>query len=336
MSKIKLPKIPKEIFLPHIAFILVQLIWGAANPIIKATLPFIPPFTFLYLRFLIVGILVFPYLAMALKRQPIHKQDYLNFFLLGLFSQTSIILVFWALKYTTALDVGIISIVAALLTVYSGHFFYNEKIDNRMKIGLAIASIGTLAVIIEPVITRVANNTPLTCRVLGNILALIYNLLYVAYIVWSKMSMGQDSKVLKRTLKFINIKPMKKTYSPALIVCVTFYVGLLTIMPFALLEVFGVFGEEPFDIFSMGPQGWAGVLYMAGVSSIVAYILNQWALSKTEVSDQAIYSYIHPLFVVPFAYLFLNEVPNKVMIISTFFIVIGVIIAEKANMEHRV
>ena len=64
------------------AFLGANLIWGAASAVIKYTLEYIPPFTFLFLRFLIVCVIVLPITAYQLKKEPVHKNDYLNFFLL--------------------------------------------------------------------------------------------------------------------------------------------------------------------------------------------------------------------------------------------------------------
>ena len=75
-------------------------------------------------------------------------------------------------------------------------------------------------------------------------------------------------------------------------------------------------------------HGILGLLYMSLFSSIVAFILYQWALDKGRVSESAIFGYLGPVFSFPIAHLLLGEVPTTSLIISAVIVVIGVIIAE--------
>src|SRR3990170_2906716 len=81
MPKKLVPGIINDNFIKvQAAFLGANLIWGAAGAVIKYTLEYIPPFTFLYLRFLIVCVIVLPITIYQLKKKPIRKADYLNFF----------------------------------------------------------------------------------------------------------------------------------------------------------------------------------------------------------------------------------------------------------------
>jgi len=321
-------KLPKNLTLPYIAILITTLIWGAAGPIIKYTLSYIPPLTFLFLRFLIVCIILLPYLFVELRRTKINKRDYLNFFLLGLFAQTSILLIFLGLNYTTALDAAIIGIMGPILSIVAGHYFYKDKIDTKIKVGLSLASIGTLFVIIEPALTG-NGKVAIEHRIFGNLLILLYHFFWVVYIIWSKMSMGERSALLKKTLSFVHLKPMTKKYSPTLITGLTFYVGLITLIPLSIIE--NLNRTSYFDILSIDPRGLLGLLYMALLSSIMAYMCYQWSLDHLKVSQIAFFGYLAPIFTVPIAYILLGEIPNKVMVIGAVFIALGVYIAEKRH-----
>jgi drug/metabolite transporter (DMT)-like permease len=265
------------------------------------------------------------------KKIHINKKDLWNFFLLGVFSQTAIAIVFYSLKYTTVLDNAIITILGTILIVFAGHYFYREKVDQKLKIGLILASIGTLIVILEPALTGDhGNSIEITKRLWGNVLAMLYNVTWVIYIVWSKMSMGQSSPMLKKTLSFIHIKPMHHPYPPTFIAAVTFYVGLATLIPLALWENLSEH-QTYFNINNLGIEAIWGILYMAILSSIVAYMLNQWALETGKIRDAAVFSYIGIVFSFPIAFLLLGEVPNTYMIIGGAIIAFGVFIAELKN-----
>ncbi|HNS71174.1 MAG TPA: DMT family transporter [bacterium] len=312
------------------AFLFVNLIWGAANPIIKYTLEYIPPFTFLFLRLLIVCIILLPYVSALLLKNNINKKDYPNFILLGLLSQSSIAIIFLALKYTASMDATIISIIGGAMIIYLGHKLYGEKMNNFIKYGVFITIAGTLLTVFEPLVGNNHNSIPTHYRVAGNALAVIYNLTWVVYVIWSKMNSNPEKFKggVKVILTKFKIKPMTKNYPPSLIAVLSMYVGLFTTIPLAVLENLGIFEANTFLMNQIDIHGILGLLYMSLFSSIVAFILYQWALDKGRVSESAIFGYLGPVFSFPIAHLLLGEVPTTSLIISAVIVVIGVIIAE--------
>jgi len=161
-------------------------------------------------------------------------------------------------------------------------------------------------------------------------LIFLYNITWVIFIIWSKMSMGERSPLLKKTLSFIHLKPMTKEYPPTLITSISMFVGLITVTPLVLLEILGVFGPiQYFNIMDMGAKGFSGLLYMSLLSSIAAYVIYQKALKYVNVSDTAFFGYLSPIFTLPIAYLLLNEIPNIFVITGAIFIAIGIYIAGK-------
>lgn len=316
----------------YAGMLLTTIIWGAAGPIIKYTGSFIPPLTFLFLRFLIVCIVLLPYTIIELIENNINKKDYLNFFLLGISSQTSLALLFIGLKYTTSLDAAIIGLVGPILSITAGHYFYKDSIGKSTVVGIFLAALGTGLIAIEPILANGQSGISTKERIFGNVLVILYNLFWVVYVVWSKMSMGEKSPELKKALSFIRIKPMSKIYPPTLITALTFYVGLLTVIPFAIAENLTL--TTYFDILSIDSRGLIGLFYMALLSSIVAYIVYQKSLDKLDVSEAAFFGYLSPIFTLPVAYILLKEVPNIYMVLGAFLIITGVVVA--GNKSKRV
>jgi drug/metabolite transporter (DMT)-like permease len=320
-----------NLLLPHIALVLATILWGAANPIIKLTLGYVPPLTFLFLRFLASCMLLLPYVIYQIQKTKIAKIDLVNFFLFGLLSQTSLVFIFVGLEYTTVLETTIIGVLGSIMVVAAGHYFYNDKVNNKVKTGLMIATLGTLFVIVEPLINNSFLDKQIQERVFGNSLILLYNVTWVIYIVWSKFSLsGEKSKLMKRGLSFIHLKKMTREYSSTFLTAISLYVGLITILPLALLENLGLLGKvSSFDMFAIDGRGILGILYMAVGSSIVAYMVYHWSLKYVTVSDTAFFGYLSPIVTLPFSYLFLGEVPNQFMFIGSMVIALGVVIAEK-------
>ncbi|NMB70054.1 DMT family transporter [candidate division WWE3 bacterium] len=320
-------ELPKKVVLSYIGLVVSYVIWSAATPIIKLTLDFIPPYTFLFLRFLIVGIILLPYVIYLLQVNRVARQDYLNIALLGVFSQSSLIILFVALQYTTSLDATIIGILGPLLSMVAGHYFYKDRINAKVKLGTVITLIGALIVTIEPLLISgdSVETVDSVKRFYGNILILIYNLSFLLYVIWAKISLGQTPRILKKTLHFIHLKPMSKEYPAGVTTALSFYVGLLTMIPAAIVENLTT---SPVDVMSMGVKPIIGLLYMAVFSSIIAYFAFERSLDNVTVSDTALMGYTQPLLTLPFAYLLLKELPTPGMVFGCGVIFTGILIAE--------
>ena len=206
--------------------------------------------------------------------------------------------------------------------------YYKEKVGLPVKIGVLVATLGTLLIVLEPLWSGNTTGGSAFVRIAGNITAVLYNVSFAAYIIISKRVLGQKSKVLTKLFKKIRVAPMRKRYSPFVETSLTFFVAFVTILPFTIAENLGWFGNR---VFAMEGINWisiAGILYMAVFSSIIAYIAFEWGLKKAAATDSAIFSYMGPIFTLPFAFFLLGEIPTEITITGALIIATGVIIAE--------
>lgn len=325
-----LPKPPKtKEFYALLAMLVATAIWGFAPPIIKYTLDFIPVFSFLFYRFLIVCVVLFPFVYLELRRQNVSLKELPALAVSGLTGQTSLVILFLGLKYTSSLEVAVIGIIAPLLMVVAGHYFFSEKVKKNIQIGLIITSVGTVILAIGPILDSNSVSASATLRIWGNILVIIYNLFWTAHVLWSKRLRGENSQALDKTAKFFGIPVPRKKYSSQLITGVSFYVGLVTMIPLYILESSGRLGGSGFNIANLNPSGWVGLLYMAFLSSIVAYGLFEWSLKYLKVTDTVIFSYIAPIFTLPAAFFILGELPTKDLVLGSAIVALGIIVAER-------
>ncbi len=322
-------KLPVNFVSAYLALLVATAIWGAAVPIIKATLNDVPIFTFLFYRFLIVCILLLPAIFIALKKNPIDRRDYNNLILLGLTAQVGIVLVFVGINFTSSIDAAIIGAIGPILILAAGNYFYHERLKFMTKIGVLIATAGTLVIILEPLFFEIQNHTSPELRVLGNILVLTYNVAFAAYVILSKHMGGRRPVTENKTFRIYHIQPMQKKYSPFLQTAVTFYIALAVIIPLYVMESMGIFGTHNFTLQNINIYPVMGILYMSVFSSIAAYTLFEWGVTKGTVKDTAIFGYLGPLFTIPFSYLILREVPTTTALMGMAIITLGVVIAEK-------
>ena len=147
--------------------------------------------------------------------------------------------------------------------------------------------------------------------------------------------MGEVTPTIKKGLHFLHMKPMTKKYPPVLLMSLSFFVGMATLIPLALLENLNVFGKVEYSLMFLDKTAVFGLMYMVLLSSIAAYFLFEWSLTKVTVSDTAILGYLQAVFTLPFAYMLLGELPTKYALIGGAIIAVGVIIAESSYHLHK-
>ncbi len=117
-----------------LAILTVVAIWGLAGPVIVWTLRLIPPFTFLFLRFLIAAIVLLPFALKAKFWREITRENFPTLLGLSLLGTTfGLGVLFYGYQFTTALDGSLIALTAPLLIIAGGAFFLKEEITQREK-----------------------------------------------------------------------------------------------------------------------------------------------------------------------------------------------------------
>jgi drug/metabolite transporter (DMT)-like permease len=274
-------------------------------------------------------LVILPSTIAHIQQQPIKSKEIPILILLGILSQTSLAFTFLGYQYSLAIDASIITVISPVLSIAAGHYYFKEKITPRTALGITLATIGTILVIIEPLFINTSSLVAREIRITGNALILAGTLSFLIYTLWSKFALGENSAQIREIFHKLHLFKLEKGRSPILLTFITFYVGLATMVPLVILENNGFMGGHSFDIASISFVGILGVIYMAIFSSIVAYTLFQWALTKVTIADTAFFNYLSPIFTLPCAYLLLAEIPTKITFIGGAIIGMGVIIAEQ-------
>lgn len=285
----------------YIMLFVVAVIWGIASPIIKFTLQGFDPLTFLTYRFglsTVLAIIIFFFVGWHIPRD---KKTFWLMILYGFLTSTvSLGFLFLGLKNTTVLDSSLITLASPLIISVAGVLFLKENITKKEKIGMAIAMLGTIVTIIEPLTQNLNGMSGLT----GNILVL-------GYVIFTAIG-----AVLAKKLLRAGVRPLTMTNF-------SFIIGFLSLLPFTLLS--GV----SFSTYHLVPISYhLGVFYMAILSGSFAYYLYNRAQKTIEISEASVFSYLYPVFSAPLAVLWLGEKITPVFIIGAVIISIGVAIAE--------
>ena len=247
---------------------------------------------------------------------------------MGITGQAAILIVFWAINYTSPIDVALIGAIGPLVTLTAGSIIYKEKLNKYVKYGVLIAVLGALVVILEPILSSVRNHSPIYLRIIGNILMVFYTICFSAYIILSKHMFGRRPVGENRLFERFGIRPMSRKYPEVLIVALTFFVALAAIIPLYVWE--STTGGKALALPGtfLSPL-LIGIVYMAIFSSIVAYMCFEWGVSRATVVDTAIFGYLDPLFNIPASFILLGYVPTVPALFGSAIIALGVVIAEK-------
>lgn len=282
----------------YLALITCSVIWGIAPPIIKNTLKYVSPVSFLFFRFLLASLLVLVPVIIKFKKIRPSKKEVLFYLFLGfLATPLNLLLLFWGINKTTAMDASLISIVSPILIVLGGSLFLKEKVSRTELVGTALAVAGILLTVIQPIFDNQLN---VFKNITGNLLVLAGTFVWVTYTLMAKK---------------------QPKFDPFLLIGLSFIVGLLTITPLYFWES----RQFSTPLFAFNQKAFAGIIFMAVFSSIIAYWAYAYGLTKIEASEAAVFTYLQPVFSIPISVIFLKEPLTVPFAIGATLIIAGVI-----------
>lgn len=281
----------------YIALFLTSLLWGLAPPVIKYSLKFVTPVSFLFYRFTLACLIfAVPLIYKTIKTKP-SVYEVGQYLLLGFLSTPlNLLLYFWGIDKTSAINASILAILSPIMIILGGVFFLREKVTKKESIGIIIAVIGTIILILAPYfgqkISFLSNLTGALLIIAGDIVWAVFTLL---------------AKRIKN-----------QRLDPFIISAFSFVVGWFVLLPLFLTEK-----ANGFDT-----RALPGIIYMAVFSSVIAYSAYTYGLKKIEASEASVFTYLQPLFAIPAAVIFLGEKLTIYLVVGAILITLGVFVCE--------
>ncbi len=280
-----------------VMLLLVVVIWAGSFIFIKLGLSEIPPITLALIRFVVA----FPVLAVAafIKDNGVRvawRKHFLLFTVLALTGVTLLyIFQFYALSFTTAAAGAIIINITVVFIALLSAVFLHEKLNKRKAFGILLAFFGVVIVISNESLGGFGFS-PL--EFLGGILMVVSAFFWAIYSILSK-------KILS-------------TYSPLTINAIVFGLGTLYLAPLSLLE-------SPLEALRhVSLIGWSSILYLAVLSSAVAYFLWSKVLTRIETIKAGVFLYGIPVFTMILSFIFLREPISYAEIVGLILVISGV------------
>lgn len=280
-----------------LALITASIIWGINGPVMKLTLQSVPIFSLAFIRFFFASLILFPFIY---KKLHINLKDLPIFILCaGLGVTFNITFFFWGLTLTTALNSGIIVSTTPMFTLIFAAIFLKEKITKGLIIGSIIGILGIGIIVSQDILKNGIALSPI-----GDFLILLATLAFIFYEILSK--------------KFL------KNYHPLTIIFYAFAIGGVSFLPAAVFE----FTKNPGWINNLPSTSIWGIIFGTLFSSIGAYSLWQWGLSKIDESRAGFFFYLDPMASTVAAVILLSEKITQPFVLGAILIFLGLLFAE--------
>lgn len=280
-----------------LAFIAVCIVWGSTYLAIRIGVSEVQPFIFVGIRFTLAGSLMLLYAKIKNLEFPKSKRDVLNITIVGLFLLLGGHgLVVWTEQWVASSIASILVATVPLFIAIIELFVPNgSRLTLKGWIGLILGFIGVVFLTFTDLSSAI--------DVKGAILLLLASLL------WAVGSVYQNTfKATGSTVSHIGIEMV---------------VGGISLLIVGLL-----YGNINLDITL---KGISALLYLIVFGSLIGYSSYIYILQKWPPSKAGTYAYINPIVAVILGALILNEAINLRIIISTFIILIGVVLVQTSK-----
>ena len=280
-------------FRPHLALLLVQILFGSWPILGKVALRSMSPSSLVACR-LTGAAIAFALLQRRLT--PLLRMPVKDIALLTLCSMIGVVgnqfLYVKGLSLTTVINTTLLSTTIPVYTLAVSILFGYDKWSVKRLGGIVLSAVGVIY-LINPTRADLAFHATA-----GNVLILINSLLYAIYIVISK--------------------DLFERYGALNVITWIFLVGSVVTVPV------GIYSLQQENLAAIGINVWAAVAFIILFPTVGAYYLNAWALTRVSPSTVAIYIYLQPLVAFGFAPLLLGEDWNSRTLVAAVLIFGGV------------
>ena len=255
----------------HAALFLVALIYAANYSLAKDVMPhYMTPFGIVTLR--VLGASSF----FALVKYLVAPHDKITGWadngrsvLCGIFGiGTNQLLFFAGLNYTSPISASLLQTIAPIVVVIASAVLLCERITLPRVLGIGVGAAGAATLILS----RNAQAAVYPHATLGNLFILANATVFGLYLVM--------------------VQPLMRKYHAFTVLARVFLVGVIVVLPFGWREAWHT------DYASFPLKIWLEVSYMVVFLTIVAYLLNNWALKYASPALLGVYIYLQPVLAV--------------------------------------
>jgi drug/metabolite transporter (DMT)-like permease len=282
---------------------LAMMIVGSSVVVGKLIISSFPVFLASELRFIVASIILIPLLLLKEKKVKLHSKD---LFLLFLQALTGVFLfnvfMLYGLKYTTAIEAGIITSTLPAIVGILSFLFLKERLTIRRTIGILFAVFGL-------VLINIIGGKPDSISLFGNLMII--------------------GAVVGEALFMIIGKAVSSRLSPLLISTLMSVFGLIMFLPFSVYEALH------FDFSALTALDWGYILYFGVVVTVIAFILMYQGLSKVSASSAGVFTSVLPISTLILSFFLLNEDILPIHIVGVLFVLVAIYFITKEETTSK-
>lgn len=214
-----------------------------------------------------------------------------------------------ALLYTSTTNVSLITSTSPLINALLVGLLYKEDRPGRgVVIGSIVAMAGVVMVILGGSTGESGSHS--SFGILGDALSLL------AAVCWSVYA--------------VLLRKLQAFYSALYVTRKTFFYGLITALPFMLLEP----NKLTVEVFTQ-PAVWVNLLTLALIASSLAFVIWAWVIARIGAVKAGNYLYFQPVVTLIFGAIVLHETMGLLGIIGGIVTILGVYAGERLSKEQR-
>ncbi len=281
-----------------IFFILLTVVLGGITPtIIKIGLKSFPPLSFAFVRFLIAGVIISPFLLKTNFFKSL--KQLVPFSLLGTINIAFFIL---GIKTTTATIGQLLYAAVPLLSAIFLFILFRDRLTRKKELGITVGFIGVALITLLPVIER---GVKFSGDLFGNLLIGIGVISWSLYMVYSQKKL--------------------QSFSPFIVNSVFIWVTCFALFPLFLKDLI----SYPNWWQNLTLSGFLSLFYISIVSTVIVFLLNQYAIKHGGSILASMQFYLLPILTYLSAFLLLGEGLTVGLAIGGTLALLGVYVTTK-------
>ena len=278
----------------YMLLLLTSALWGGNFVASKLLVAHASPLTLTFIRWTIAVLFLFPIVLKKERSIRLQTRGIVPLIAMGLSGVVLFnVLMFQALRYTSADHVGLISTLNPMAIALVAYVVYRDKLTLRQWLAMIVSLIGVLIVMTHGQLHRLADINS------GDVWMI------AAVIIWGVYSACA--------------KAVMTSYSP---LAATFWSG-----------VFGVIGLLPFlssfSVHDVNVSFSLALLYTSVGATVLAMFLWNVGVKQVGATTAGMFLNFNPLFTALFAYILLGETLTLPQWIGSFVTIAGVILFTK-------
>lgn len=288
----------------YLLLVLTPLFWAGNFVLGRAMHLVLPPITMAEMRWTLALVLILPFFIPKLVRNwPVIRQNWKIIALLSVLSVASFnTFVYLGLTMTTAANGAIMQSIIPVVILLITIVFFKERISLKQWLGVGISLVGVLTIISHG------------------------NLEQLASLAFNRGDLWILAGVASWALYSVLLRWRPAELDGFTFFGVTVVVGVLSLLPFTVWEIYFTNATINFSLPSIG-----SVIYMAIFPSILAYLFWNRGVAELGAAKAGLFIHLMPFYGVVLSAVFLGETIYSFHLIGMILIFSGIYLAVIAD-----